>query len=190
MPPRHVYWTILIGNAPTAFRAHDRADLVPTFERLRQTQPDVTMKYFARGRLWDSPEHARSQFEAPPPADRRGRDWRPGGSHRDPRDRFKGKRPKPSGPRDSRDRPRLPESSGGQARSSERRGGWTPKRKPFGAPKSSRMSKPFGARKPFQKRGPSPERPVEPKPPAEARKEERRESRRGDGTRLGKKTRR
>ena len=28
MPPRHAYWTILIGNAPTAFRAHDRADLL------------------------------------------------------------------------------------------------------------------------------------------------------------------
>ena len=59
MPPRHVYWTILIGNAPTAFRAHDRADLVPTFERLKQKQPGVTMKYFARGRLWESPEEAR-----------------------------------------------------------------------------------------------------------------------------------
>ena len=44
MPPRHAYWTILIGDAPTAFRAHDRADLVPTFERLRQKQPGVTMK--------------------------------------------------------------------------------------------------------------------------------------------------
>jgi hypothetical protein len=46
MPPRHAYWTILIGDAPTAFRAHDRADLLPTYERLRQKQPDVTMKYF------------------------------------------------------------------------------------------------------------------------------------------------
>ena len=88
MPPRHVYWTILIGDAPTAFRAHDRADLVPTFERLRQKQPGVSMKYFARGRLWDSPEDARRAM-APPPTEARGRDWRPGGSHQDPRDRFK-----------------------------------------------------------------------------------------------------
>jgi hypothetical protein len=91
MPPRHAYWTILVGNAPTAFRAHDRADLLPTLERLRATQPDAVMRWFARGRLWDSPEQARAE-QAPRQIDPRNRDWRPGGTHRDPRDRFKPKR--------------------------------------------------------------------------------------------------
>ena len=91
MPPRHVYWTILVGDAPTAFRAHDRADLLPTFERLRKKQPDVVLKYFARGRLWASAEDARAAGDPPRPSEPRGREWRPGGTHKDPRDRFKKK---------------------------------------------------------------------------------------------------
>jgi hypothetical protein len=197
MPPRHAYWTILIGNAPTAFRAHDRADLVPTFERLRQKQPDVIMKYFARGRLWDSPEDARNDRAHPPRPETRDHDWRPGGTHRDPRDRFKPKRDKPRFP-GKRDRP------GGI----EPRGSWTPKRKPFakssgfGTPKPSGKSrprgdwKPSGDRKPFAPRKQAgdrprvPERPVEPKTTAELPKEERVESRRKGGKTLIKKVRR
>jgi len=56
MPPRHTYWTILVGTSPTAFRAAERADLVPTFERLRGKHPEVVLKWFARGKLWDSQE--------------------------------------------------------------------------------------------------------------------------------------
>ena len=56
MPPRHAYWTILVGDSPTAFRAADRADLLPTFERLKQKHPDVVLKWFARGQLWESQE--------------------------------------------------------------------------------------------------------------------------------------
>ena len=59
MPPRHAYWTILIGDSPTAFRAREREELLPTFERLRAKQPDAVMKWFERGRLWESPEEAR-----------------------------------------------------------------------------------------------------------------------------------
>src|SRR6478736_167723 len=81
MPPRHTYWTILVGSSPTAFRAAERADLVPTFERLRGKHPEVVLKWFARGKLWDSQEAPRDGA------------WRPGGTHRDPRDRFK-KKPK------------------------------------------------------------------------------------------------
>jgi hypothetical protein len=93
MPPRHAYWTILIGNAPTAFRARDADDLRPTLERLRERHPDVVMKWFARGRLWESPAAARMagrSAEQPRP-----REWRPGGDHRDPRDRFTRPRSKP-----------------------------------------------------------------------------------------------
>jgi hypothetical protein len=119
MPPRHVYWTILVGDAPTAFRAHDRADLLPTFERLRKKQPDVVLKYFARGRLWASAEDARAAGQPPRPSEPRGREWRPGGTHKDPRDRFK-KAPRgdrPTSNRSSERSARPPQKpSGGGAR--------------------------------------------------------------------------
>ncbi len=93
MPPRFVYWTILAGGLPTAFRAALREELLPTFRRIQEKHPDAELKYFARGRLWASPEEAREEAErrraAGPPAAGRGRDWRPGGEHRDPRQRFK-----------------------------------------------------------------------------------------------------
>ena len=92
MPPRHAYWTILIDNAPTAFRAREKEDLLPTLNQLRRTSRDVVMKWFARGRVWESPEAERAALRAPkPPQERRGREWRPGGQHRDPRDRFRKK---------------------------------------------------------------------------------------------------
>jgi hypothetical protein len=95
MPPRFAYWTILAGGLPTAFRAAEREELLPTFNRLKEKQPDAEMKYFARGKLWDSAEEARRSLErerrgeAARPRERRGPDWRPGGAHRDPRQPFK-----------------------------------------------------------------------------------------------------
>ena len=93
MPPRYAYWTILAGGLPTAFRAAEKDDLLPTFHRLREKHPDAEMKWFARGRLWESPEQAREDRERRPERgtrqDMRGADWRPGGTHRDPRQKFK-----------------------------------------------------------------------------------------------------
>jgi hypothetical protein len=97
MPPRFVYWTIIFGGQPTAFRSATREELLPTFNRIQSKHPDAELRYFARGKLWYSDEEARAallreRFEkksrrgAP---DRRARDWRPGGEHKDPRDRFK-----------------------------------------------------------------------------------------------------
>ena len=94
MPPRYSYWTILAGGLPTAFRAAEREELLPTFQRLREKHPDAEMKWFAKGKLWDSPQDARRADDhsgSRPGAERgerRGRDWRPGGSHRDPRQPF------------------------------------------------------------------------------------------------------
>jgi hypothetical protein len=85
MPPRFAYWTILAGGLPTSFRAADKDELMPTFRRLKEKHPDAEMKYFARGKLWNSAEEARRT----PTGESRGRDWRPGGEHRDPRQRFK-----------------------------------------------------------------------------------------------------
>src|SRR5262245_10105348 len=78
MPPRYAYWTIIAGGLPTAFRATTREELLPTFQRLREKHPDAVMKWFARGKLWDSPEAARVRRDDR----RRDRPGRPlGGSH-------------------------------------------------------------------------------------------------------------
>jgi 23S rRNA pseudouridine2605 synthase len=106
VPPRYAYWTILIDDKATAFRAREREELQPTFAQLQRKNANVTMRWFARGKLWESREAEREDFQlhkqAPPAprerrtdrpegAERRGSDWRPGGAHKDPRDRFKKK---------------------------------------------------------------------------------------------------
>src|SRR5471032_162744 len=106
MPPRYAYWTILIDDKPTAFRAREREELQPTFVQLQRKNTNVTMQWFARGQLWASREAERDDFQMrkhaaaaprdrhadrPEGADRRGSEWRPGGAHKDPRDRFKKK---------------------------------------------------------------------------------------------------
>jgi len=90
MPPRFAYWTILIDGQPTAFRARDRQDLLPTLNQLKRTNKDVLLRWFARGQLWESQQHdwdARRRPKASAES-RRGPDWRPGGKHEDPRARF------------------------------------------------------------------------------------------------------
>lgn len=90
--PRFRYWTILIGQSPTAFRSHDADGLLPTLKQLQRRQPDAVLRWFERGRIWSSPEEARAAFEAERRASERparAKGWRPGGQHRDPRDRYK-----------------------------------------------------------------------------------------------------
>jgi hypothetical protein len=95
MPPRHHYWTIILEGKPTAFRAHTQEELMPTLRQLQARHPDAVMKWFARGRLWETQDEERADAIAKrrprvqPAGDRRPRDWRPGGEHKDPRDRFK-----------------------------------------------------------------------------------------------------
>jgi hypothetical protein len=97
MPPRYAYWTILIDQKATAFRAREREELLPTFHQLKRKNSDVVMKWFARGRLWESPGEAQAAQRAPKaPLEKRGHDWRPGGEHRDPRERFKKRSQPPS----------------------------------------------------------------------------------------------
>ena len=147
MPPRFVYWTILIDGKPTAFRARDREELLTTVGQLKRKNDDVVIRWFARGRLWESPEAERAA--EPPPkfaGEKRGKEWRPGGAHKDPRDRFKKKnRPERAWSENDetarRDREKL-----GPPKSSRP---WhdKPAGPPRGAPLDS--SKPFGGRKPF-----------------------------------------
>jgi 23S rRNA pseudouridine2605 synthase len=88
MPPRFAYWTILIDNTPTAFRARERQELLPTLTQLKRTNPNVELKWFAQGRLWDSQEAQRESWQKPQVGERRNKDWRPGGDHKDPRAKF------------------------------------------------------------------------------------------------------
>jgi len=116
MPPRYAYWTILIDSRPTAFRARDREELLPTLRQLLRTNKDVVLKWFARGKVWDSREAELEARQRPKETkERRERDWRPGGTHKDPRLRFRSSpnRRQPSGRR--ADSPR-PERSGRDAR--------------------------------------------------------------------------
>jgi hypothetical protein len=94
VPPRFAYWTILIDNKATAFRSRDEAELLPTLNQLRRKNSDVVMKWFARGRLWDTPEQAQwAGKNLKGSEEKRGKGWRPGGEHKDPRARFeKGKK--------------------------------------------------------------------------------------------------
>src|SRR5512132_3216839 len=91
MPPRHHYWTIILEGKPTAFRAHTQDELAPTLRQLQARHPDAVMKWFARGRLWESQEDERAEAFAKrrAPREQRPREWRPGGEHKDPRERFK-----------------------------------------------------------------------------------------------------
>jgi hypothetical protein len=135
VPPRYAYWTILVDEQPTAFRAADANDLQPTFKRLQQKHPSARMVWFQNGKIWNSrldaqqamrvrgergrsgdfrqrkPERREGKLEwrpkgaaprppaakpsdprrarAPESRERRDRTWRPGGEHRDPRQKYK-----------------------------------------------------------------------------------------------------
>src|SRR5438105_11613352 len=119
MPPRYAYWTILIDRQPTAFRARERDELLPTLHQLRRTNPDVIMMWFARGRLWESPEAELAARIASrrTPKEKRGPEWRPGGAHADPRARFKNGARRP-------ERPRGPWKKDGEQRPERPRGPW------------------------------------------------------------------
>jgi hypothetical protein len=114
MPPRYVYWTILIDGKATAFRARERDELLPTFNQLKRKNADIVMRYFAHGKLWDSPEQAAwANRNAKPPREPRGADWRPGGTHTDPRARFDERRERKKRPFRPRERPDGSSATGG-----------------------------------------------------------------------------
>jgi hypothetical protein len=136
MPPRYAYWTILVDEQPTAFRAALQEDLMPTFKRLREKHPSARLVWFQNGKVWNSRLDAReamrergergragderqrgfrrprtssrdsagslewkpkgklewrprSETPRPQPAEKRDKRWRPGGEHRDPRQKYK-----------------------------------------------------------------------------------------------------
>ena len=81
---RTAFWTIIVDEQPTAFRAAVREDLLPTLKQLQRQHPTAAIKWFQRGRLWETPGDAMDATKPP----RRPVGWRPGGEHKDPRDRY------------------------------------------------------------------------------------------------------
>ncbi len=165
MPPRHTYWTILFGNQPTAFRAAEREELLPTFRQILAKHPDALMMWFARGRLWKSPEEARETLD-------RQRDDRPRGPKPEWRDRPQGDRPKPAwqnrGPKPEwRDRPqgnrprgpkpewqhRGPKPEGRDRPQGDRPQGPKPEWRDKERPRPERPARPQGDAPPGERRG-------------------------------------
>jgi hypothetical protein len=86
---QHAFWIIVDGQTPTSFRSRQREDLVPTLHQLQRKQPQVTLMWFERGRLWMSPTEAREALAVRRRAPAgRPREWRPGGEHADPRAKY------------------------------------------------------------------------------------------------------
>lgn len=89
MAGRFTCWVIVTGDGPTAFRARDKEDLATMLKQLLRTQPDAVVKWFERGKLWTSPEEADEAFHARRRvSSSRGKGWRPGGKHVDPRAQY------------------------------------------------------------------------------------------------------
>ena len=53
----------MIDDKATAFRAREREELQPTFAQLQRKNANVTMRWFARGKLWESREAERDDFQ-------------------------------------------------------------------------------------------------------------------------------
>ena len=67
---RGAFWTIIVDDQPTAFRAPVREDLLPTLKQLQRQHPTAAIKWFQRGRLWETPGDAMDASK--PPRRRRG----------------------------------------------------------------------------------------------------------------------
>ncbi|HKW00409.1 MAG TPA: hypothetical protein VJN96_11320 [Vicinamibacterales bacterium] len=171
MARSHAFWVILAGAVPTAFRSPKREDLVPTLHQLQRTQQNVTLMWWDRGRVWESPEAARAALlEKRRQFSDRKDDWRPGGSHRDPRARYQLSRDEKRArfkkrlgrpPLESRsDKPFTPRS--------DKPYGSRPDRPNDNRPPGDRWKKPkpFGKR-PFRPHGDRPFRPHGDRPPGD-----------------------
>lgn len=171
MPPSHSFWVILIGKTPTSFRGKAREDLVPTLRQLQRTQTDVTLRWFERGKIWESPEAAigAAKLAETTAREKRPREWRPGGEHRDPKARFeltrdqkrakfKRDRPGPDRP-DSERGPRgrghdeRPQSPFGPRPPKAPRADrpWVDRSKPSSRPERARTDRPWSERPKFDR---------------------------------------
>jgi hypothetical protein len=187
VPIDRKFWIIVDGTVPTAFRAPNREDLVPTLHQLQRTQPTVTLVWFERGRTWASPEEAREDQERRRKLAReRKGTWRPGGAHVDPRAKYQISRdekrarfkkratfdrqrsegdtpPPPHHDKPFADKPRSDRPFSDKPRGDRPFGNKPFGRKPFGSKPPG--AKPYG-RKPFGSR-PQGDRPFGSRPPGD-----------------------
>lgn len=82
MPPRYAYWTILLDDQPTAFRATKVEELLPTFNRLKQKNPSAVMMWSQFGKLWKSPDEAMAVGKTKDPRQSARPPFRPSGGER------------------------------------------------------------------------------------------------------------
>ncbi|MFM8536005.1 MAG: hypothetical protein ACKOEC_20900 [Acidimicrobiia bacterium] len=115
MPPRYAYWTIIVDDQPTAFRASAQEDLMPTLKRLQAKNATAKMMWWQNGKLWNSRHEAQDAIHMRGEMGRRGDSRHGGGGFRD-RDR------KPFG-----DRARKPFRDRGDG---AKRSAWTPRGEP------------------------------------------------------------
>ncbi|MDP2389545.1 MAG: hypothetical protein Q8N52_04390 [Acidobacteriota bacterium] len=59
-----MYWTIIVDGQPTAFRSGSLEDIMPTFNRLKEKQPNAELKWFQNGQLWPSRHDAQDFMRA------------------------------------------------------------------------------------------------------------------------------
>jgi len=142
MPPRYAYWTIIVDDQPTAFRAGALDDIMPTFNRLKEKQPTAKLMWFQSGKLWASRIDAREAMQVRGERGRYSDPRQDGGDKTSARERPKWK---------SRDfsNPRAPKRAPGAEAAPE----WKPsgpeqRVKPDWKPKQSGGDKPSGMSKP------------------------------------------
>jgi len=168
VPPRYAYWTIIVDNQPTAFRAGALDDIMPTFNRLKEKQPTAKLMWFQSGKLWPSRIDAREAMQVRGERGRYSDPRQDGGDTTPSRERPKWKS------KDFSAGPRAPRPSSPEQRVKPE---WKPKtsgEKPEWKPKGSSAGPPFkggrsegkdrpewGASKPAWKpRGASSDRPA------------------------------
>lgn len=137
MPPRYAYWTIIVDDQPTAFRAGALDDIMPTFNRLKEKQPTAKLMWFQSGKLWPSRIDAREAMQVRGERGRYSDPRQDGGDKTPSRERPKWKS------KDFSAGPRSPKPSGSERNT-----------KPEWKPKTS------GEKPEWKPRGASSERPV------------------------------
>ena len=146
MPPRYAYWTIIVDNQPTAFRAGALDDIMPTFNRLKEKQPTAKLMWFQSGKLWPSRIDAREAMQVRGERGRYSDPRQDGGDKTPSREPFDSARPKSGVAQDRR--PKWKPRSSHQPSSPQRSG------KPEWQPKAS------GAKLEWKPKGASTDRPA------------------------------
>ena len=161
MPPRYAYWTIIVDDQPTAFRAGALDDIMPTFNRLKEKQPTAKLMWFQSGKLWPSRIDAREAMQVRGERGRYSDPRQDGGDKTPSRDRPKWKskdfsaRPRAAGPT----RPERPERTE-PFDSTRQKSGVAQDRRPEWKPKGSAPPAERSAKAEWRPKAPEGDRPA------------------------------